>query len=65
MPEDNGDSICDICKEMVQEARDQLQSNETQEELKEVFEGSCKLLPIKMVRMNCMKVDKTCLHVRA
>lgn len=54
--EDVGDGICEICKEMVQEARDQLQSNETQEELKEVFEGSCNLLPIKMIRMNCIKV---------
>ena len=56
------DSICDICKEMVQEARDQLQSNETQEELKEVFEGSCNLMPVKMVRLNCIKVLKTIFH---
>ena len=28
MPEDN-DEVCDICKEMVKEARDQLRSNET------------------------------------
>ena len=53
--EDN-DGICEICKEMVQEARDQLSSNETQEELKEVFEGSCSLMPIKIVRLECNKV---------
>ena len=53
--EDN-DGICEICKEMVQEARDQLASNETQEELKEVFEGSCNLMPIKLVRLECNKV---------
>jgi len=41
---------------MVQEARDQLMSNETQEELKEVFEGSCKLIPIKLISMECIKV---------
>lgn len=54
-PEDN-DSICQICTNMVQQARDQLQSNETQEELKEVFEGSCKLIPIKVVRKECIKL---------
>lgn len=42
---------------MVQEARDQLASNETQEELKEVFEGSCNLMPIKLVRLECNKVE--------
>lgn len=54
-PEDN-DSICKICTDMVQQARDQLQSNETQEELKEVFEGSCQLIPIKAVAKECMKL---------
>ncbi|KAJ0175760.1 hypothetical protein K1T71_008919 [Dendrolimus kikuchii] len=54
-PEDN-DSICKICTDMVQQARDQLQSNETQEELKEVFEGSCQLIPIKIVRKECIKL---------
>lgn len=39
-PVDN-DSVCQICLDMVKQARDQLQSNETQEELKEVFEGKC------------------------
>ena len=33
---------------MVTEARDTLRANETQEELKEVFEGSCALIPIKV-----------------
>lgn len=50
------DSVCKVCKDMVQQARDQLQSNETQEELREVFEGSCKLIPIKEVRNECMKL---------
>lgn len=53
MPEDN-DDICKICKEMVKEARDTLTSNETQEELKEVFEGSCNLIPCKIVRDECI-----------
>ncbi|XP_045768069.1 prosaposin [Maniola jurtina] len=55
VPKDD-DSICKICKDMVTQARDQLQSNETQEELKEVFEGSCKLIPIKLVKKECIKV---------
>ncbi|CAB3223198.1 unnamed protein product [Arctia plantaginis] len=50
------DNICKICTDMVQQARDQLQSNETQEELKEVFEGSCKLIPIKLVAKECIKL---------
>ncbi|CAL4060457.1 unnamed protein product, partial [Meganyctiphanes norvegica] len=53
LPEDN-DDICKICKEMVKEARDTLTSNETQEELREVFEGSCKLLPCKIIRDECI-----------
>ncbi|XP_045534753.1 prosaposin [Papilio machaon] len=52
-PQDS-DSICKICTDMVKQARDQLQSNETQEELKEVFEGSCQLIPIKLVRKECI-----------
>ncbi|CAB3361640.1 Hypothetical predicted protein [Cloeon dipterum] len=54
--EADNDDICTICKDMVQQARDQLESNETQEELKEVFEGSCKLIPVKIVSEECMKV---------
>lgn len=41
---------------MVKQARDQLESNETQEELKEVFEGSCALIPIKIVQKECKKL---------
>lgn len=48
------DSICQICKDMVNQARDQLRSNETEEELKEVFEGSCKLIPVKLVQKECI-----------
>ncbi|XP_072938974.1 uncharacterized protein Sap-r [Epargyreus clarus] len=55
-PQDN-DGICKICTDMVAQARDQLESNETQEELKEVFEGSCKLIPIKLVRKECIKLS--------
>ncbi|XP_004521255.1 uncharacterized protein LOC101456930 [Ceratitis capitata] len=50
------DSICKICKDMVTQARDQLRSNETMEELKEVFEGSCNLIPIKIVKKECTKL---------
>ena len=54
-PEDT-DDICKICTDMVKQARDQLESNTTQEELKEVFEGSCKLIPIKIVAKECMRL---------
>jgi len=47
------DEVCDICKNMVGQARDTLMSNETQEELKEVFDGSCDLIPIKVVSKEC------------
>lgn len=55
MPEDT-DTVCQTCLKMVKEARDQLESNETQEEIKEVFEGSCKLIPIKLVNKECCKL---------
>ncbi|KAI5639894.1 saposin-like type b, region 1 domain-containing protein [Phthorimaea operculella] len=55
LPEDN-DSVCKICLDMVKQARDQLESNETQSELKQVFEGSCKLIPIKVVAKECMRL---------
>lgn len=50
------DSICQICLDMVKQARDQLESNMTQEDLKDVFEGSCKLIPIKLVRKECIQL---------
>ncbi|XP_043206375.1 prosaposin-like [Amphibalanus amphitrite] len=55
LPEDN-DDVCGICKEMVKEARDQLNSNETQEELKEVLEGSCNLIPLHIISEECDKL---------
>ncbi|XP_049272589.1 uncharacterized protein LOC119398702 isoform X7 [Rhipicephalus sanguineus] len=48
--------VCNICKEMVKEARDQLLSNETQEELREVLEGSCALIPIGFISEMCKEV---------
>lgn len=41
---------------MVKQARDQLESNETQEELRDVFEGSCKLIHIKPIVKECCKL---------
>lgn len=38
VPEDK-DSICQICLDMVKQARDQLESNETMDEIRQVFEG--------------------------
>lgn len=55
VPEDT-DSICKICLDMVGQARDQLESNETQEDLKAVFEGSCNLIPLKVIRKECDKL---------
>jgi len=55
VPDDN-DDVCAICKEMVKEARDQLLSNETQDELRQVLEGSCNLIPLKIVSKECCKL---------
>lgn len=52
VPEDT-DSICKICLDMVTQARDQLMSNATQEDLKAVFEGSCELIPVKKIAKIC------------
>lgn len=55
VPEDT-DSICKICLDMVGQARDQLESNETQEEIKEVFDGSCDLIPLGVVKKECKRL---------
>lgn len=55
VPEDT-DSVCNVCKDMVQQARDQLESNQTQEDLKAVFEGSCALMHIKPIVYECDKL---------
>ncbi|CAL8094179.1 unnamed protein product [Orchesella dallaii] len=52
LPEDN-DSVCEVCLDMVKQARDQLLSNETQDELRQVLEGSCNLIPLKLVAKEC------------
>nr|CAI5856978.1 unnamed protein product [Callosobruchus analis] len=41
---------------MVKQARDQLESNETQELIKEVLEGTCKLIHIKPIVKECDKI---------
>jgi saposin len=55
VPEDT-DSICKICLDMVTQARDQLESNETMEEIREVFDGSCDLIPLKIVKKECKRL---------
>ncbi|XP_053978368.1 prosaposin [Hylaeus volcanicus] len=55
VPEDS-DDVCTVCKDMVQQARDQLESNQTQSDLKAVFEGSCRLMRIKTVVNECIKI---------
>ncbi|XP_043672943.1 prosaposin [Vespula pensylvanica] len=55
VPEDN-DTVCGVCKDMVQQARDQLESNQTQQDLKAVFEGSCKLIHINPIVEECIKL---------
>lgn len=54
-PEDH-DSVCQICLDMVKQARDQLRSNETQDDLKAVFEGTCEFIRIKKIRHECDKL---------
>lgn len=55
VPEDN-DNVCNVCKDMVQQARDQLQSNQTQNDLRAVFEGSCKLIHIQPIVKECINI---------
>ncbi|KAJ8911584.1 hypothetical protein NQ315_016121 [Exocentrus adspersus] len=49
-------SVCQTCLDMVKQARDQLMSNETQDLIKQVFEGSCALLHLKPVVKECDKI---------
>ena len=47
-PVGNDTELCATCKKMVQEARDNLLSNMTQDELRQVLEGSCdELMPFR------------------
>ncbi|XP_020280351.1 prosaposin [Pseudomyrmex gracilis] len=55
VPEDD-DDVCGICKDMVKQARDQLESNQTQQDLKDVFEGSCKLIHIEPIVKECITI---------
>lgn len=55
VPEDN-DSVCDVCKDMVKQARDQLESNQTQQDLRDVFEGSCKLIHVEPIVKECINI---------
>lgn len=41
---------------MVKEARDQLESNQTQDDLRAVFEGSCKLIYVKPIVKECIRL---------
>ncbi|XP_011501216.1 PREDICTED: uncharacterized protein LOC105364885 [Ceratosolen solmsi marchali] len=52
VPDDN-DTVCHICKNMVLEARTQLESNQTQSDLKAVFEGSCALIVFQPIVKIC------------
>nr|ATU82777.1 secreted Prosaposin protein [Pristhesancus plagipennis] len=49
-------SVCQTCLEMVKLARDQLESNETQDELRQVLEAPCKIVPTKVLRSDCVKL---------
>ncbi|KAG5877456.1 hypothetical protein JTB14_026510 [Gonioctena quinquepunctata] len=55
LPPDNS-NVCQICLDMVKQARDNLQSNETEELIKEVFEGSCALIHLKPIVAECDKI---------
>jgi saposin len=53
-PDDS--EVCETCKRMVQEARDQLLSNETGQEIRQVLEGTCHIyFPIKVLADQCVK----------
>ncbi|XP_028967063.1 uncharacterized protein LOC100907708 [Galendromus occidentalis] len=56
-PVGNDTELCATCKKMVQEARENLLSNMTQIELREVLEGSCDdLIPIPPFNVICKKL---------
>lgn len=55
VPQDN-DSVCNVCMDMVRQARDQLESNQTQEDLKTVFEGSCRLIRLNVIVKECITI---------
>ncbi|KAF6207702.1 hypothetical protein GE061_016150 [Apolygus lucorum] len=54
--EEDKSSVCQTCMDMVKMARDQLESNETQEELRQVLEGTCMVIPEKHLKKDCDKL---------
>ena len=55
VPEDT-DTVCGVCKDVVNQARDQLESNQTVDDLRAVFEGSCRLIRIKVIVKECITI---------
>lgn len=55
-PVEDRSSVCQTCLDMVKLARDQLLSNETQDELRQVLEGSCALMHVKVIVKECDKL---------
>lgn len=55
LPPDS-DGVCDVCKEMVREARDTLENNKTEDALKGVVEGACRLVPLQEVSTECVQL---------
>ncbi|KAL1505899.1 hypothetical protein ABEB36_005352 [Hypothenemus hampei] len=54
-------SVCDKCKAMVKQAKNQWLCNESQEEIKEVFQDFCTQLHIKPIVQECDKIANYCI----
>ncbi|KAK7586128.1 hypothetical protein V9T40_004004 [Parthenolecanium corni] len=52
------DDICQLCKDTVKTARDEVTKNKTREVLLKVFTASCHLIPLEEVRKDCFKLTR-------
>jgi len=54
-PQDN-DGVCDICKDIVQDARAQLESPDLETQVEQAFDQGCQLIPLADIKKECLKI---------
>lgn len=47
--------VCEICKDMIEQARINLYWNNDQVELEQLFDDSCEQMPIQLIEEKCRK----------
>lgn len=56
--DNDNDDICQLCKDAVKTARDEVTKKKTRDGLLKIFEVSCKLIPFEEEQKECLKLTK-------